>query len=187
MGGAVEFWIAVLGGGAVWLITFLLLPKPMWVYVVGHELTHAVWAWLFGARLKSFKASAQGGHVVVSKTNFLITLAPYFFPLYTIFWAVGFLLVDFMWPTETYEPLFHFGLGLTYAFHVTLTASVLRIRQPDIVQEGWLFSGVVIWLGNLSALLLALPVLTRHVGLLTALGWAVEETGRVVGWLGRLL
>src|SRR6516164_6115980 len=71
-------------GAACWLVIYLLLPKPMMAYVFGHKLTHVVWTWLFGGRVKRFKVSAAGGHVVVTRSNFLIALAPYFFPLYTL-------------------------------------------------------------------------------------------------------
>ena len=37
-----------------------------------------------------------------------------------------------------------------------MTAVILRIRQPDLVGEGFLFSGSLIWLGNALMLLLAL-------------------------------
>jgi len=40
-------------------VIYLLLPKPMWIYVFGHELTHAVWTWLMGGRVKKFKASSK--------------------------------------------------------------------------------------------------------------------------------
>ena len=82
--GADTVWVPFLAGAACWLVIFLLLPKPMWLYVFGHELTHALWAWLFGGRVKKMKVTSAGGHVVVSKTNFLIVLAPYFFPLYAV-------------------------------------------------------------------------------------------------------
>src|ERR1043165_7130212 len=81
-GRAETIWVAMLAGAACWVAIFLLLPKPMWVYVFGHELTHAIWNWLFGGSLKRFKVTSNGGHVVVTKNNFLIALAPYFFPLY---------------------------------------------------------------------------------------------------------
>src|SRR5690349_2103085 len=80
-GNADTIWVATLAGVACWLVIYLLLPKPMWVYVFGHELTHALWAWLLGGKVKRFKATSKGGHVVVTRNNFLIALAPYFFPL----------------------------------------------------------------------------------------------------------
>ena len=44
-GNVQTFWVALIGGAACWLVVFLLLPKPMWIYVFGHELTHALWTW----------------------------------------------------------------------------------------------------------------------------------------------
>src|SRR5213592_5032947 len=86
-GGANIVWVPMLAGAACWLVILLLLPKPMWVYVFGHELTHALWACLFGGRVKKFKATSQGGHVVISKNNFLITLAPYFSRCTSRWWS----------------------------------------------------------------------------------------------------
>ena len=83
-GGADTTWVPLLAGAACWVVIFLLLPKPMWIYVFGHELTHALWTWLFGGQVKKMKVTSAGGHVVISKTNFVIALAPYFFPLYAV-------------------------------------------------------------------------------------------------------
>ena len=77
-------WVPLLAGAACWGVVFLLLPKPMWIYVFGHELTHALWTWIFGGQVKKMKVSSDGGHVVISKSNFVIALAPYFFPLYAV-------------------------------------------------------------------------------------------------------
>src|SRR6185503_15554415 len=158
-GGANTVWVPMLAGAACWLVILLLLPKPMWLYVFGHELTHALWAWLFGGRVKQFKASANGGHVVVSKTNFLIVLAPYFFPLYAALLVAVFALGHLVFGWTRHLVWFHLLLGAAYAFHVTLTVNILKTRQSDLVSQGWLFSGVVILLGNLGVLLVGLPLL----------------------------
>ena len=76
--GADTVWVPLLAGAACWVVIFLLLPKPMWIYVFGHELTHALWTWLFGGEVRKMKVTSKGGHVLISKTNFLIALAPYF-------------------------------------------------------------------------------------------------------------
>src|SRR5215510_10299540 len=68
-GSADTIWVATLSGAACWLAIYLLLPKPMWVYVLGHELTHAIWAWFFGAEIKNLRVTSSGGHVAVTKTN----------------------------------------------------------------------------------------------------------------------
>jgi hypothetical protein len=186
-GSADTFWVAFIGGAACWLVVFLLLPKPMLVYVFGHELTHVLWTWLFGGRVKRFKASARGGHVVVSKTNFLIVLAPYFFPLYVVLVVALFALGNLWFGWERHLVWFHMLSGAAYAFHVTLTWHVLQTRQSDITSQGWLFSAVIIFLGNISALLIGLPILTARVSVLTSLGWWLHETGAVLQRLAGIL
>jgi hypothetical protein len=186
-GGADTTWIPLLGGAACWIVIFLLLPKPMWIYVFGHELTHALWTWLFGGQVKKMKVTAKGGHVVISKTNFVIALAPYFFPLYVALVVGGFALGNLLWDWHGYLVWFHLCVGAAYAFHLTLTWHVLQTRQTDITGQGYLFSAVVIFLGNVSLLLFGIPLLTARVGLLDSLGWWLESTGIVLHWLQRLV
>jgi hypothetical protein len=164
-------WVATLSGAACWLAIYLLLPKPMWVYVFGHELTHALWTWLFGGRVKKFKASAQGGHVVVTKSNFVIALAPYFFPFYAVLVMGAFAVGHRVWNWHDYTVWFHLLLGVAYAFHVTLTWHILKESQSDISDQGYLFSAVVIFLGNVLVLLVGIPLLTGAVELKQALSW----------------
>src|SRR6185436_2345571 len=78
-----EFWFFTLGA-VLWLIAFFGLPRPVIIYVFGHELTHVLWVWLMGGRVSKFRVSGEGGHIVTNRTNFLIALAPYFFPLYSL-------------------------------------------------------------------------------------------------------
>ena len=78
-----EFWFFTLGA-VLWLIAFFGLPRPVIIYVFGHELTHVLWVWLMGGRVSKFRVSSDGGHIVTNRTNFLIALAPYFFPLYSV-------------------------------------------------------------------------------------------------------
>ena len=186
-GAADTTWIPFLGGAACWVVIFLLLPKPMWLYVLGHEFTHALWTWLFGGQVKKMKVTSQGGHVVISKTNFVIALAPYFFPLYAVLVIGIFALGNLLWDWHGYLVWFHLLVGAAYAFHVTLTFHVLQTRQSDITGQGYLFSSVVIFLGNVCVLLFGLPLLTARIGMLNALGWWAESTGQIFHWLQRVL
>jgi hypothetical protein len=186
-GDADTIWVAFLSGAACWLTIYLLLPKPMWVYVFGHELTHALWTWLLGGKVKKFKASASGGHVVVNKSNFAIALAPYFFPLYAILVVLVFLAGHWLWNWRHYLVWFHLLLGAAYAFHVTLNWHILKHDQTDISDQGYLFSAVIIFLGNVAVLLVGIPLLISKVGVLTALGWWLECTGETLHRLGRML
>ena len=186
-GQADTMWVAALSGAACWVVIYLLLPKPMWVYVLGHELTHALWTWLFGGRVTKFKASGQGGHVVVTKNNFVIALAPYFFPLYAMLVVAAFAAGEWVWGWQRYVVWFHLLLGAAYAFHVTLTWHVLKSQQSDITEQGYLFSAVVIFLGNVGLLVVGIPLLTAQVDILTALRWWGLATRDVVLWLEQLV
>ena len=186
-GSADTVWIPLLGGAACWIVIFLLLPKPMWIYVFGHELTHAVWTLLFGGEVKKMKVTSKGGHVVISKTNFVIALAPYFFPLYAVIVIALFALGNLIWNWHGYLVWFHLLLGAAYAFHVTLTFHVLQTKQSDITGQGYLFSAVVIFLGNAGVLLFGIPLLTRRPEVFKIFGLWCTETGNVFNWLHRLL
>jgi hypothetical protein len=178
--------VPLAAGAACWLVIYLLLPKPMWMYVVGHELTHVIWTWAFGGRVKRFRASSHGGHVIVTKTNFFITLAPYFFPLYVVLVVLVFVVGDSIWHWTAHLAWFHLLLGAAYAFHVTLTWHALQTRQTDIADQGYLFSGVIILLGNIGVLLVGLPALTAKVDLMTVLGWCLKGTVEAFTFLGGL-
>jgi hypothetical protein len=185
-GDADTIWVATLAGVLCWVVIFLLLPKPLWIYVVGHELTHALWTWLFGGRVKRFKAGSKGGHVVITKNNFLISLAPYFFPVYVAIIVGVFIIGNLLWNWSRWVAWFHLLIGAAYAFHVTLTWHVLRNRQSDITDQGRLFSAVIIFLGNICVLLMGVPLLTREVDLTTAIGWWLRSTAEVIERLIRL-
>jgi hypothetical protein len=183
--GAELAWVPLLAGAACWLVVYLLLPKPMMLYVFGHELTHVVWTWIFGGSVTKFKVSGRGGHVVVTKHNFLIALAPYFFPLYAVLTMLAFGVGHAFWNWSRFLPWFHLILGAAYSFHLTLTWHILQTRQSDITGEGYLFSAVVIFLGNVIVLLIGVPLLTG-VELLASFGWWFQSTGEVLLRLARV-
>jgi len=141
---------ALAGGYFLWLIIYLTMTRPMRAYIWAHELTHALWGLFFGARIMApIRVKQTGGAVALSKTNTLIALAPYFFPFYTmiiifIHWALGLWLDMRHW-----ELVWLFLVGLTWGFHFTFTIQTLLIRQPDIVQNGRMFSLALICLLNL--------------------------------------
>jgi hypothetical protein len=185
--GAEMVWVPLSAGAACWLVISLLLPKPLWLYVVGHELTHVLWTWAFGGRVKRFHANSQGGHVIVTKANFLVTLAPYFFPFYAVVVLLVFVVGDSIWHWTAYLVWFHLLLGAAYAFHVRLTWHALQTRQTDIAAQGYLFSGMIILLGNIGVLLIALPVFTVDVDLMTVLEWCLQGTIEVFVFFGGLI
>jgi len=101
----------------------------------------------------------------------VIALAPYFFPLYAVLVVAVFMAGGLIWNWRAYQVWFHLLLGAAYAFHVTLTWHILKVQQSDVTDQGYLFSAVVIFLGNITVLLLGVPLLTGTVRVAEALGW----------------
>lgn len=170
------------------VILYLSLPKPTRIYVFGHEFTHALATMICGGRVREMKVGAESGHVLVSKDNFFITLAPYFVPLYTVFALVIFAVVRSLgyWQGDLAWGVFCWALGVTYAFHILLTIQILKIRQPDITSQGYLFSSVVIFMGNALVLLGGIPVLLDGPELGDVGMWVIDGTGRTLGELAQL-
>ncbi|QHI70633.1 hypothetical protein [Tichowtungia aerotolerans] len=135
------FFVSVLG--------FFLLPKAFRTYVLGHELSHALAGLLMGAKIGKMKIGREGGHVELSKSNFIIALAPYFFPFYTGLVIALWFGIGFFRDVSAFEPLWLGLVGLTWGFHVTFTLYMLSQHQPDVQENGRIFSYVVIYLVNL--------------------------------------
>ena len=135
-------------GFVLWVLIFFLLPRPSRTYVLGHELTHAMWALMMGGGVGKLKVGRNGGHVELTKTNFVITLAPYFFPFYTFFVIAAYYLAGIWLEVEPYMAWWLGAVGFTWAFHITFTLNMLADRQPDIQEHGRIFSYVIICLMN---------------------------------------
>jgi hypothetical protein len=157
-----QAWFISLGAGMVtWLVVFFFLPRTMWLYVLGHEFTHALAAMLAGGKITSFQVSEKGGHVVTDRVNWWITLSPYFVPLYALIWSALWLSIDFWHPLKPYQPIFYFGLGLLWCFHLTFTTSMLHLKQSDLSSQGFVFSIVVILMINLVMFLVVFALLAH--------------------------
>jgi len=139
-----------IGGFVVWLLLFLLFPRPMRTYVLGHELTHALWGLVMGARVSRLRVSSRGGSVTLNKSNLWITLAPYFFPFYSALILAVYVVAGIGWDMTRYEPLWYGAFGLTWCFHITFTLMILGVTQPDIQEHGRLFSYVLIYSINIA-------------------------------------
>ena len=141
-------------GFLLWVTLFLSLPRPVFTYVLGHELTHALWVILLGGRASNLKVSRKGGSVQVSKTNFMIALAPYFFPFYTVLVILIYGVFSLFIDQHTYRPFWMGCIGLSWGFHVTFTVLMLSHHQTDAQQHGHVFSYVFIYLANVVGLCL---------------------------------
>lgn len=152
-------------GAICYLMIFILFNKPIRTYVFGHELTHALATILFKGEVKSFSATASGGAVVVSKTNIIIILAPYFFPLYTFIIIFSHFILSAFFNMTFFFPLFVFLLGFSFAFHLILTAYMLFLGQEDIKAFGTYFSFAFIYICNILSLALIVAFISANINL----------------------
>ena len=168
-----------LGGFGTYLVIQVFFWRPLFLYVMGHELTHALAAVIQGGQADDLRVSTKGGMVKVNKSNFIVSLAPYFFPIYTAMaagiWAIA---------APAYQPFVAAVVGLTLAFHFALTLYSLKQHQSDITDVGWLFAIPLIAGLNLIVTVLVLRLLG---GPAADLGNFFNDTGSALastaGWV----
>jgi hypothetical protein len=191
------------GGILLFGVLFLLIPRNalMLPYVLGHEVTHALWVKIFGGRVADrFHVSLEGGHVMTDRVNTWIVLAPYFFPIYsalavTLYGAVKLAarLIGNPVLSDTVDSslwLLFLLLGLTLAFHLVFTCILITKGQPDLHYGGTFFSLIVIYLINLliiTALVLATSRREISIGygesLVRNSSDFIELCGRAAAWV----
>lgn len=156
------------------------------LYVLGHELTHAIAAWASGASVLGFKAGERSGHVDLSHSNAVVALAPYCVPFYTLALVAAWRILAWLKPAWAHPQLFLLLMGLTLAFHLLKTfESLWDHSQPDLAAAGGaLFSLSWIGIANGAVVLLLLKGLfpgavsladgVRSIGRGTASFWSAS-------------
>ena len=152
--------IALLSGLILFLAIWKAFPGLTRIYVLGHELTHALWGLAFGAKVSNLKVRSTGGSVMLTKSNVWITLAPYFFPFWTVIVVLLALAVRgviYLFNPEAPFPvpwLWMFAVGFTWCFHACFTIRSLMQTQSDVQEYGRVFSWTLILACNTAGILL---------------------------------
>ena len=129
----------LIGAGAYFLlfVAFARRRVGFWT-IVEHELTHALFAWLTFHRVVGFSAMRTGGHVrFIGRGNWLIAIAPYFFPTFTLIVIAAL----------TVLPPRHLAigagvLGASVVHHILATWSQTHRHQTDLQEVGWLWAAM---------------------------------------------
>jgi len=152
-------------GVMLWVGWFLLLPRPVGLYVLGHEWTHAFFSLICGGRVADIKATRHGGYVLTDKNNVLISLSPYFIP----FWSLVSLAIlggmRFAMEIPWFDVLLFGCAGITWAFHISFTLLMMGRGQSDLESNGYFFSLVFIYLCNVLLIAGFLIVASPSAGL----------------------
>ena len=152
--------IALLSGLTAFPVSCKVLPDQTRIYVLGHELTHALWGLAFGAKVSNLKVRSTGGSVTLTKSNVWITLAPYFFPFWTMLVVLLALavrgIICIISPEASFPVpwLWMFAVGFTWCFHACFTIRSLMQTQSDIQEYGRVFSWTLILACNIAGILL---------------------------------
>lgn len=153
--------ISFLAGFIVYLLVHFLLYKPVFAHVMAHELTHILWATLFGGKTQSLHVSKSGGKVMISKSNFMISLAPYFFPLYSMAATLIYFIAQ-----DRYRVYVAFFVGASLSFHVALTLFSLTTSQSDLRQDSNIvFSLAFVYLMNIIIISFILTVVSDKISI----------------------
>ena len=154
-----EFWYFTTGCllMAGWLGSGLLRGFFLYLYVLGHELTHAIFVLLHRGRVSDIHVSTSGGYITTNKTNLLIALSPYFVPFWSLVVGALFLAARTIWqPGGNWDLTFYALIGITWSFHMLWTLWMIPRDQPDLRENGTFLSLVIIYLANLLLLVLLL-------------------------------
>ncbi|OGW74766.1 MAG: hypothetical protein A2Z72_04960 [Omnitrophica bacterium RBG_13_46_9] len=157
----------LIGGFFTYPIFHIVFIRPMYVYTWGHEIVHVVATWLCGGQVTSFHISQNGGNVTTTKTNLFIRLSPYFVPVHAIFLILLYFILSRFYNVSRFSNELIFLLGFTVSFHIFMTIEVMKLRQPDIVKTGYLFSVLLIYAANVSALLFIMSVIFKEISFMS--------------------
>ncbi|MBR5331495.1 MAG: hypothetical protein IKV13_08405 [Akkermansia sp.] len=166
---SVPVWYSVLGVLVFAALKYFRLVDAVLVflYVLGHELTHALAAVLCFGKVQAMSVNMEGGYVDTDTDNLFVALAPYFVPLWMLVWMLVFFVANWIAPFESYLPWLFAGFGFWWAFHVYWTLWVIPREQPDLLENGVVLSFMIIMLTNIAALV----VMLRCFGVLSFRGY----------------
>jgi len=156
-----EFWYFATGALAMigWFWSGLLQSLFLYLYVLGHELTHAAFVVLFRGKVTNIHVSTEGGYITTNKTNLVIALSPYFVPFWSVVCAVVYAVLRLAVDLKPGWDLVFYGMmGATWTFHMVWTLWMIPRDQPDLKENGTFLSLVVIYLANLLVLVALLCV-----------------------------
>jgi len=140
------------GGVFIWLVIFLLITRPVRSYILAHELSHLIAAWLSGVATGKLRVHRHGGSVEVARSTVWIALAPYFVPLYSLLLLAAHFLAKLWWDPIHWQAWLPLALGLTWSYHLSFTLLALLRHQSDLTPYGRLGALPLILLLNLLPL-----------------------------------
>jgi len=131
------FIYGFVGYAAAWFVLFKRYFVGSWISTLEHELTHGFFAVLTLHKIVEVKTSyISGGHIKYEGGgNWLITIAPYFFP------TISFIIMAILALADSgAHPWLNLWLGISVSYHITSTWRETHWGQSDIKEVGYIYS-----------------------------------------------
>lgn len=162
------FWYFATGAllMAGWFFSGLLKSMFLYLYVLGHELTHILSIWICRGRVSDWGVGLDGGYVTTNKSNLFIALSPYFVPLWASLGVVLHLLLGLVFDLPPVSEKILFGwVGFFWSFHLLWTLWMILPRdQPDLTENGTFLSLIIIYFANQVLLAVLLCAAAKPLG-----------------------
>lgn len=144
-------------GVLIYFIVHKYICRFSRLYVLAHEISHALAAWCCGYKVTGMKIKEESGNTTVSGINTFVLLAPYCLPLYALVCMLVFYITSLFWPEIfVYNKWFLGIFGFLMSFHILHTYKTLtETEQSDVsCAGGGVFSFVLIAVVNLTLIII---------------------------------
>lgn len=143
--------LGVLAGAGACLLIHRFIGVGDFFATFTHELCHTAVCLLSGGKpLKFYASQSQGGYAHLTRTNFFVVLAPYFFPIWAVFGLAAFRLLVWVRAAPFILPFAAFFVGFSLMHHALCLLHSCRPHQPDLKKYGLIFSyGFVVFANSI--------------------------------------
>ncbi|MFR3314195.1 MAG: M50 family metallopeptidase [Alphaproteobacteria bacterium] len=159
-------YVALFGGFFLFFISRSMMDSSVKsnMEIVAHEMTHAFFALLTLHKVTGIRVEGDnsGGNMSFEgEGNWLIVIAPYFFPLFGFFYMIAFSVYTHFAPSNL---ILNGVLGFFIGYHLDTVGSQIHEKQTDLPKVSYKFCAMFLPSANLWAVGSILAFNTR--------GWA---------------
>lgn len=134
-------FIALIGGFFMFFVARTSMDATVRtsMQIIAHELTHSFFAVLTFHKVKHIRVkddNSGGSMQFEGEGNWLIIIAPYFFPLFCFFFMVG---VGFYMELAEFNWVISSVFGYFIGYHVDMVASQIHEKQTDLPKVSYWF------------------------------------------------
>ena len=142
---------AFAGGAGLYFVMMVVTGYNAYqtMQIISHELTHMTFAILTfhdAGKVRVNPDGSGGSMQLKGRGNWLITLSPYFFPLFAFLYM---LIMPYLINMSDNHWIVHLFYGYLIAYYWATVIDQVHPKQTDIIREGYLFSTIIIVGSNL--------------------------------------